>query len=282
MRQAPIQVALPRRAPHVGAALRKWMLIGYVGAFFCALYLPIGLLVFLSVNDSRAMSASFGGFTGRWYETVFSSPPLLRSIFSSMWVGFLSSAVAVALAVTLALGLRQDFPLKRMLMKLVLVPILVPGIVVGVVSTMFFGFLAIPNGLWTTVLPTHITWVLPFAFLTIFPRVHGFDRSLEEAAMDLGATRLLVFRRIVWPLLRPSILATFLFGFTISFDEFIRTFFIVGPELTVPVHLWQLLSNQMAPFLPAVGVVIALISVVASVAGFLASAWAQNRMSPVR
>jgi ABC-type spermidine/putrescine transport system permease subunit II len=92
----------------------------------------------------------------------------------------------------------------------------------------------------------------------------------------------MVFRRVFWPILRPSIIATFLFGFTISFDEFIRTFFIVSHELTIPVHLWQLLSNQMAPFLPAVGVVIAVISVVASFAGFLASAWAQRRISPVR
>jgi ABC-type spermidine/putrescine transport system permease subunit II len=271
-----------RLAPHIGAAARKWTLTAYVVCFFCALYLPIGLLLFLSVNDSRAMSASFGGFTGRWYQTVFSSPPLLRAILDSMLIGVLSSAVAVTLAVTLALGLRHEFPLKRVLMKLVLVPILIPGIVVGVVSTMFFGYLGIPNGLWTTVLPTHVTWVLPFAFLTIFPRIYGFERSLEEAAMDLGATRPMVFRRVFWPILRPSIIATFLFGFTISFDEFIRTFFIVSHELTIPVHLWQLLSNQMAPFLPAVGVVIAVISVVASFAGFLASAWARRRISPVR
>jgi ABC-type spermidine/putrescine transport system permease subunit II len=281
MAQGSMHIASARRAPHLGFIVRKWMMIGYVAAFFCALYLPIGLLVFLSVNDSSTMAASFGGFTGRWYATVFSSPPLLRSIFSSMWVGFVSSAVAVTLAVSLALGLRQDFPLKRVLIKLVLVPILVPGIVVGVVSTMYFGFLGVPNGLWTTVLPTHITWVLPFAFLTIFPRLHGFDRALEDAAMDLGATRAMVFRRVLWPLLRPSIFATFLFGFTISFDEFIRTFFVVSHELTVPVHLWQLLSNQMAPFLPAVGVLITVISVVASLSGFLASAWAQNRTSPI-
>src|SRR5262245_25268321 len=96
-----------RLPPHIGVVLRKFTLAAYAISFFCALYLPIGLLLFLSVNDSPAMSASFGGFTGRWYGTVFSSPPLLQAIFNSMLLGVLSSAIAVALAVSLALALRH-------------------------------------------------------------------------------------------------------------------------------------------------------------------------------
>jgi ABC-type spermidine/putrescine transport system permease subunit II len=126
-----------------------------------------------------------------------------------------------------------------------------------------------PFGLYTTVLIAHINWTLPFAFLTLYPRLHRFDRSIEEAAMDLGARPFTVFRRIVLPMIKPAVYATFLFSFTLSFDEFIRTIFVLGSERTVPVHVWSLVIEQIAPFLPAVSVVIMAISVSASLIGLL-------------
>jgi spermidine/putrescine transport system permease protein len=261
------------------ARLRRTVLVGYAALFFGVLYLPMLLLAFLSVNDTDTMSASFRGFTGRWYETVAASSVVLGAIRNSLLVGVLSSAIATTLAVMLGLGFREDIPFKGLLLKLVLVPVLVPGIVSGVIYLIYFGYLGVPPGLFTTVLPAHVTWVLPFAFLTIFPRIQGFDRSLEEAAMDLGATRAVVFRRVVLPIIRPGIVATAMFGFTLSFDEFIRSFMIVGRERTVPVHLWELLSDQMAPFLPAVGVVVTLISIAVSFLGFATTAWVERSRS---
>ena len=98
--------------------------------------------------------------------------------------------------------------------------------------------------------------------------------------MDLGAPPLTVFRRIVLPLIRPGIVATAMFAFTLSFDEFIRTLFVAGNDRTVPVHLWSLLSDQMAPFLPAVGVVVMGVSVLVSLLGFAASARAGRGSTP--
>lgn len=266
-----LRIKPPRRP--IGATLRGCALGAYAALFFAVLYLPMLLLGVLSVNDSQTMSASFQGFTWRWYETVAASQPLVQAIRNSMVIGLLSSVIAVALAVTLALGFREDIPFKPLLLKIILLPILIPGIVAGVIYLMYFGYSGVSPGLFTTVLPAHVTWVLPFAFLTIFPRIQGLDRSLEEAAMDLGATRPAVFRRIILPIIRPGIIATTLFGFTLSFDEFIRTFMIVGRDRTIPVHLWELLSDQMAPFLPAVGVVVTLISVLVSLLGFIVSSW---------
>lgn len=94
--------------------------------------------------------------------------------------------------------------------------------------------------------------------------------------MDLGATPVVVFRRVVLPLIRPGIVATLLFSFTLSFDEFIRTLFVAGSERTTPVYLWLLIVEQMAPFLPAVGVVIMLISVTVAAAGFWVSGRARK------
>ena len=153
-------------------------------------------------------------------------------------------------------------------MQIVLVPVVVPGVVGGIMLLICFGYLGISMDLWTTVLAAHVTWVLPFAFLMLYPRVSTFDRALEDAAMDLGATPRVVFFKVLLPMLRPAITATMLFSFTLSFDEFIRTLFVLGPQRTVPVQLWSLVSEQVTPYLPAVGVIIMLVSIGVSTAGF--------------
>jgi spermidine/putrescine transport system permease protein len=265
--------SLPARdARQRGERLRRIMLGAYAGFFYAFLYLPILLLVVLSFNDSQTIGLPFQGVTLRWYAEVLGSPDMMRSILNSVLLGIASASVGTLLALMLALGFRQEFPLKALLMKIILLPILIPGIVGGVIYLVFFGYGEVRFGVWTSVLPVHITWVLPFAFLTLFPRVHGLDRSLEEAAADLGARPFTVFTRVVLPIIKPGIVATAMFAFTLSFDEFIRTLFVIGNNRTVPVHLWTLLSDQMAPFLPAVGVVITAISMGVSFLGFWASA----------
>ncbi len=261
---------------HRGERARRTLLWTYAGLFYCFLYLPILLLVVLSFNDSQTIGLPFGGVTLRWYKEVLGSPDMIRSILNSVLLGIVSAAIATLLALLMALGFRGEFPLKGILMKIILLPILIPGIVGGVIYLVFFGFGEVQFGVWSTALPVHITWVLPFAFLTLFPRVRGLDRSLEEAAADLGARPMAVFTRVVLPIIKPGVVATAMFAFTLSFDEFIRTLFVIGNQRTVPVHLWTLLSDQMAPFLPAVGVVITTISMFVSFIGFAASARASR------
>src|SRR5690606_8160369 len=108
------------------------------------------------------------------------------------------------------------------------IPVIVPGIVGGVILLVTFGYMGMPFGIYTSVLVAHTTWCLPFAFLTLYPRIHGFDHSIEEAAADLGASPWVTFKRIVFPIIRPAVIATLLFSFTLSFDEFVRTMFIIG------------------------------------------------------
>jgi len=257
-------------------SLRRTALVVYAVAFYAFLYIPILLLVALSFNDSQITGLPFKAFTLRWYVQVFNSTEMLLAIGSSVALGILSAFIATTLALLLALGFRYEFPLKGLLMKIILMPVLIPGIVGGVIYLIFFGYGQVPFGLWTTALPVHITWVLPFAFLTLFPRMHGLDRSLEEAAADLGARPSTVFFRIILPIIKPGVVATTMFAFTLSFDEFIRTLFAIGSQRTIPVHLWSLLSDQMAPFLPAVGVIIMMISMIVSLIGFSLSARSNN------
>jgi ABC-type spermidine/putrescine transport system permease subunit II len=122
--------------------------------------------------------------------------------------------------------------------------------------------------LFTTVLVGHVNWVLPFAFLTLYPRLHKFDRSLEEAAMDLGARTSQVFWEIVFPIVRPSVIATAIFSFSLSFDEFIRTIFTVGSDRTIPVQFYVLIVEELSPELPAMAVIIILLTTVVSLLGF--------------
>ena len=247
------------------------LLGAYAGAFFAFLYVPIAVMVALSFNDSQIMGFPLKGFTLRWYSEALTGSDLTRALFNSFAVGIGASLIATALALMIALGLRYRVPFRGAVLPMMLVPIITPGIVSGLLLYVTFGVVGVPYGLSTAVLAAHVTWVLPFAFLTLYPRLHRFDRSIEEAAMDLGATPWVVFRRVILPLIRPAIVATLLFSFTLSFDEFIRTLFVVGSQRTTPVYLWLLIAEQMAPFLPAVGVVIMLISVVVAGIGFWVS-----------
>jgi ABC-type spermidine/putrescine transport system permease subunit II len=247
------------------------LLLIYVVAFFILLYAPIFLLALLSINDSSFVGLPVNGVTFRWYSVIVEDPALRNALSNSVLLGIVSATIATALALLMAMGFRRQVFLRNMLLQIILLPIVIPGVVGGVVLVIFFGYLDVPFGIWTTTLVAHVNWALPFAFLTLYPRLHQFDRSVEEAAMDLGATPLMTFRRVVFPMIRPAVIATFLFAFTLSFDEFIRTLFLIGTERTVPTHLWTLVVQEMSPFMPAVGMTITLISIAVSLVGFWVS-----------
>ena len=236
--------------------------------FFVFLYCPLVMITVLSFNDSRLTGFPLKGFTLKWYEAVLTNQPLLSALANSIYVGLASAAIATTLALLMALAFRHDFWGKRVVLYMILTPIILPGIIGGIVLLIFFGYLGVRPSLFTTVLVGHVNWVLPFAFLTLYPRLHKFDRSLEEAAMDLGAKTSQVFWAIVFPIVRPSVIATAIFAFSLSFDEFIRTIFTVGSDRTIPVQFYVLIVEELSPELPAMAVIIILLTTVASLLGF--------------
>jgi ABC-type spermidine/putrescine transport system permease subunit II len=241
----------------------------YAAAIYLFLYAPVVTVTVLSFNDSQVVGLPFRGFTLQWFVVVFTRPELISSLANSLLLGVVSGTIGTALATSLALAFRQPFPGKGLVFHLVIAPIVVPGIVAAVILFVFFGLLKIPLSLWTTVLIAHVTWVLPFSFLSLYPAVHRFDASLEEAAGDLGARRGVVFRRIVFPLIRTGVVSAWLFAFSLSFDEFIRTLFLTGYDRTLPVQFWYMIVESLSPEAPAMAVVIIVISVVTSLAGAL-------------
>ncbi len=246
----------------------KVLLVIYAVTFFVALYAPLVTIAVLSFNDSSITGFPFRGFTTRWYASALGNPQLLSAFLNSVLLGIVAAVMATTLALLLAMAFRRDFRMKGAVLNLILAPIVVPGIVGGIILLIFFGYLGMRPSLWSTVLVAHVNWVLPFAFLTLYPRLHGFDSSVEEAAMDLGARRHQVFAYIVFPMIRPAVIATMLFSFSLSFDEFIRTIFVIGFDRTMPIQFWTMIIEELAPELPAMAVMIIVISSVTALIGF--------------
>lgn len=269
----------PRVRTWPGLRVNGWTLaLGiYLIVFYAVLYGPLLMVVLLSFNDSEVTGFPLIGFTTKWYALVLSRPDLLAALGNSFAVGIVAASVATMLALLLSMAFRRVFSGQQIILGLVLLPIVLPGILGGIVLLIFFGYLGIRPGLYSTVLVAHVNWVLPFAFLTLYPRLRGLDKALEEAAMDLGARRHQVLRLVVLPIIRPAVIATFLFSFSLSFDEFIRTVFVTGFDRTVPVVFWGAIVDRLAPELPAMAVIIIAVSTVGSLCGFAISARARNR-----
>jgi spermidine/putrescine transport system permease protein len=256
------------RTPRVRKNAWTVALVIYAAAFYAFLYGPIAIIVLLSFNKSEVTGLPFLGATTHWYHVVFSRSDLMSALFNSISLGLLSGLLATAIAFLLGLSFRRGFFGQRFVLGLILLPIIMPGIIGGIVLLIFFGYLGIRPGLYTTVLVAHVNWVLPFVFLTLNARLQGLDRALEEAAADLGARTHQVMWRVVLPIIRPALIATLLFSFSLSFDEFIRTLFVIGYDRTIPVVFWIAIVERLAPELPAMAVITILISMAGAILGF--------------
>ncbi len=243
-----------------GARLRISPLGLHAGLVYAFLYLPIVTIAVLSFHDSTVFALPWQGFTTRWYTRAVANPDLLVAFRNSLVLGCGTGTIAMVLATAMALAFRLPFWGKPFVLALILLPVMTPPIVHGVALTMFWRFNDLSLSLYSSAFVGHLTFVMPFVFLTIFPRVHRFDRSLEEAAMDLGATRTMTFWRVTFPLMRPGIIAGGILAFTLSFDEFLRTLFLTSRDLTLPLFLWSMVTNDPSPQSSAVATMIALFS----------------------
>jgi ABC-type spermidine/putrescine transport system permease subunit II len=228
-------------------ASRRRLLLAYGGCGFLFLYAPLFFLVLFSFNDSIIPSLPFRGFTLKWYRELgfdfVMQDALTNSLVIASWTTLASTVLGTAAAFPLV---RASFPFKRGLRMLVILPMIIPHFLMGVALLIFFAFIAVPLSRLTIILG-HVVFTLPFAILVITTRLHGFDRTLELAAADLGATPLRCFRHVVLPLLWPGIAGAAMLVFTLSMDEFLITFFVSGQQGTLPMYIWSLLKDGIAP-----------------------------------
>jgi spermidine/putrescine transport system permease protein len=249
--------AVPAAAPHRSLRGRPVGLAAYYVGLIALLYMPIAILTLFSVNSGTSLVLPLRGLTLDWYAKVFQSPALLQSVLNSLIVAVASSVAATILGTMVALLLaRYRFRAKRLLIGLAVLPLVVPFIVLAVALLIVFRAFNVELSL-VTVAIAHTIVALPYTTLIIVARLIGFDASLEDAAMDLGATYPAALRLVVLPMIAPSVVSAALTAFTISFDEFALALFLAGKNPTFPVYLFgQLRFANTLPIIIALAVLL--------------------------
>ena len=221
------------------------------------LYLPIAILFVFSFNQNTTLAFPLEGFTFDWYGSVLANGPMLGAARNSLVVGIASATVATTLGCLVAIAvLRFRFRGRGLLVALAGLPLLVPFVVMGVAFFLLFVLLDLPRSL-VTVAVGHSVVSIPYATLIVLARLSGLDPALEDAAMDLGATYPVALRRVVLPLMGPTLLSAWLTCFIVSFDEIALAIFLVGGDPTFPVFLYgQLRFAQRLPVLIAMAVLL--------------------------
>jgi len=237
------------------------------------LYLPIAVLVAYSFNASR-LNIVWEGFTWRWYAALWSDGPLVRSLENSVWVALWTTAISVALGTAGACLLaRYRYRGSRLVRTLVLLPMIAPEVILGVSLLVLFVAVRLDLG-FVTIIVSHVTFSFPFVLVAVEARLAGLDPALEEAALDLGATPWLAFRRVLLPLLAPAIAAGALLAFTLSLDELIVTWFTASAATrTLPLEIYGRVRKGLDPTLNAISTLF----LVATVALALASRMLRRR-----
>lgn len=221
------------------------------------LYLPIAILFVFSFNAGTRLSFPLEGFTFDWYRAVIDDSALISAAGNSVIVGVASATLATVLGCLAAIAvLRFRFRGRGLLLGMAGVPLVVPFVVMGVAFFLLFVAIDVPRSL-TTVAIGHSVIGIPYATLILLSRLAGLDPALEDAAMDLGATYPATLRRVVVPLIGPSLLSAWLTCFIVSFDEIALAIFLVGGDPTFPVFLYgQLRFAQRLPVLVAMAVLL--------------------------
>jgi len=256
-----------------------WILRTFFFLVVLFLYAPIVILLIFSFNDSAVPTFPLSGFTFHWYHEFVDNAELRGALETSAIIAALSSLGAVVLGILASIALtRRRFRGKAAVSALLLSPLVIPYLVFGISLLLLFHQLGVPRSLLTVVIG-HIVISLPYTILVLVPRLDQIDVSLEEAAFDLGASRLRTFRSITLPLILPAVVSAFLIAFTTSFDEYAVASFVVGSRITFPIYLYSAVRfpNQL-PQVIAVAVVVLVVSLTVVIAAEVGRRVAERRL----
>lgn len=225
-----------------------WLSIG----IFIFLYLPIIVLVIYSFSGGSNVGV-WAGFSTRWYAELLGDRLLLSAFRVSLWVALWSTLIATVLGTLAALALERYRFFGRLTFDTVMyLPIIIPDIVMALSTLLFFVTVAVPLSRYT-ILVTHVAFNVAFVAVVVRARLAEMDKSLEEAAADLGASAWTTFRRVTLPILMPGIVSGALLAFTLSLDDFVITFFVAGPgSTTLPVRVYSMIKFGVTPEVNAI------------------------------
>ncbi len=256
--------ATPERRRPLGLRIGRAILPVYTGLVVLYLFLPIVVMAVFGFNDIQGrFNFTWQGFTLDHWQNLFNRYPALnQSLINSLVVGAISTIVATTLGTLIALALtRYEFKGRGPLNLLIFLPIATPEIVLGASLLALFVSAGVGRDL-TTITIAHIMFNISFVVVTVRARIAGFDRAIEEAAMDLGADEWTTFRKVTFPLIFPGILAAALLAFALSIDDFVITQFTAGQTITFPLWVYGASRIGVPPQVNVMGTLIFLIALV--------------------
>ncbi len=244
--------------------MRRFSLFNLVSLLFgfAFLYVPILILVVYSFNESRLVTV-WGGFSTRWYAALLDNQQLLDAAWVTIRVALLSATAATVLGTLAAVALvrRGRFVGRTLFSGMVYAPLVMPEVIMGLALLLLFVAIGVDRGFWTVTL-AHTTFALCFVAVVVQSRLVTFDRSLEEAALDLGATPLKAFLFVTLPVIFPAVAAGWMLAFTLSLDDLVIASFTTGPgATTLPMRIYSQVRLGVTPEINAISTI--LIGVVA-------------------
>lgn len=261
----------------------RWLGWSVLGLGFAFLYLPILLLMVYSFNESK-LATVWSGFSTRWYGELFNNRQILDALWISLKVAFWTACASTVLGTMAAMVMTRfkRFPGKTLFGALITAPLVMPEVILGFsLMTLLVAMGGIPGfparGV-TSIWIAHVTFTLSFVTVVVSSRLQELDRSLEEAAMDLGASRLKVFLQITLPIIAPALVAGWLLAFTLSLDDVVIASFVAGPNsTTLPMKVFASVRMGIKPEINALATLMVLAVSMAAVVGWFITARADKR-----
>lgn len=260
--------------------LGKTLLGSYFGLLVLFLYAPLVVLLLFAFNNGNIPTLPIKSFSTKWFSRAFADTPLIQALIRSALIAVVNGLAATLLGVMAAVSLaRKRLPLRGVVMTLILLPLVVPYIVLAVGLVVLLHEFGITTSL-VAVLAGHVVISLPYSVLVILPRLRTLDRSIIEAASDLGASDLKAFALVTLPLMAPAMLSSFLIAFTVSFDEFAIASFLAPPgSPTYPVYLYAgARTPALLPEVIAIGSIVIAISIIVIISAEFVRRWAERRL----
>lgn len=237
--------------------IKKGVSVLFCTCVYLFLFLPISVIVANSFNATTSKPyLSWKGFTFNWYIKLFENASLLEAFGNTMFLAIVSTVLATAVGTLGAIGMyRYKFRGKAIIDGLLYIPVVIPEIVLGIALLTIFSKMSVPRGM-TTLILAHVTFCIPFVIFNVRARLSGYDNSIEEASLDLGATRVRTFFEITLPVLTPGIAGGALLAFTLSIDDVIISYFVNGQTKTYPLKVMESIKSGVAPDVNALSALI--------------------------
>lgn len=225
----------------------KWLKNIYTGLIFLFLYAPIAVLIVFSFNDAKS-TAKWEGFTLRWYQTLVENDYIMKSLYYTVIIAILAALLSTIIGTFAAFGIHYSGKWRQnVFLNVNSIPILNPDIVTGISLMTLFVWLNMSLGFMTMLL-AHMTFCIPYVILSVLPKLKQMPADVLEAALDLGATPWVAFKKVIFPEIMPGVISGALIAFTLSIDDFVISFFTTGNGVTnLSIAIYSMARRGIKP-----------------------------------